>query len=226
MSNTRTSQRLLASVLPLILLACGSSTPGAAANAAPAAPAPSEATSAAGEASAAPAPASAQATTPASSSAKERLERLRAKALPTGVCTLLSEAALRRHFPRAPAEMETRVRAKPYSSCTYLWVAATRKQVRMAGRVIEGPGEGRVTLTVAPVRAPESDWERVLSSYRSVPPVSVDGIGDKAVWSDQRHQLSVLVPGWVVHVAVEDTDTAGSGREQAVAIGRDILADL
>ena len=59
------------------------------------------------------------------------------------------------------------------------------------------------------MRAPESDWQRVLSSYRIAPPVAVDGIGDKAVWSDQRHQLSVLVPNWVLHVAVEDNDAPG-----------------
>ncbi len=208
MSRTHSARLLLASVLPLVLVACGSSSPEAATSAT----------------STMPAPASAPASTP--SSAKERWENMRAKALPTGDCTLLSEAALRRHFPKAPAKMETRVRAQPYPSCTYLWVTATPSKVAMAGQVVEVPGEGRVTLTIAPIHAPESDWQRVLSSYRTVPPVAVDGIGDKAVWSDQRHQLSVLVPHWVLHVAVEDNDTAGSGREKAVAVARDILADL
>ena len=212
MSRTHTARLSLASVLPLVLIACGSSSPEAAASTSSPAPALSDA--------------SAQSTTSAPSSAEERLERMRAKALPTGDCTLLSEAALRRHFPSAPAEMETRVRVKPYPSCTYLWVTATPNKVAMAGQVVEVPGEGRITLTIAPINAPESDWQRVLSSYRTVPPVTVDGIGDKAVWSDQRHQLSVLVPKWVVHVAVEDNDTAGNGRDKAIEIAREILADL
>ncbi len=220
MSRMHTTQRLLASVLPLALVACGSSTPETAASAASAAPAP------ASEQLAEPSTARAESTTSKPSSATERWENMRAKALPTGDCTLLSEAAMRRHFPSAPAEIETRVRAKPYSSCTYLWTSATPNKVTMAGQTVDVPGEGRVTITVAPVRAPEPDWQRVLSSYRSAPPVAVDGIGDKAVWSDQRHQLSVLVPGFVAHVAVEDDDNPGSGREQAISLARDVLAGL
>ena len=212
MSRSLTSWLLLASTMPLVLMACGSSSPDAAASTsslAPARPAVNE-----------------QSTTSALSTARERLEQTRANALPSGDCTLLSEAALRRHFPSAPADMETRVRAKPYPSCTYLWATATPDKRTMAGRIVETPGEGRVTLTVAAVRDPESDWQRVLSSYRTVPPVTVDGIGDRAVWSDQRHQLSVLVPGFVAHVAVEDDDNPGSGREQAIALARDVLANL
>lgn len=219
MSRTHTTHRLPASVLLLILTGCGASSPDGATRSASAAPALLSEQAAA----------STQPATSAPSSAKERmqrLERMRAKALPTGDCTLLSEATLRSKFPNAPTEMEIRVRANPYPSCTYLWTSATPNKISMAGQVVEVPGEGRVTITVAPVRAPESDWQRVLSSYRTVPPVSVDGIGDKAVWSDQRHQLSVLVPGFVAHVAVEDDDNPGSGREQAIALARDVLASL
>ena len=212
MSGTRTAQLLFASLFPLALMACGSSSPEAAPGAASTASAPSQAS--------APPPATAPA------SARERLEHMRAAALPTGDCTLLSETALRRHFPSAPTEMETRVRAKPYPSCTYLWVSATPNKLNMAGQVIEVPGEGRVTITVAPTQVPDSDWERVLSSYRAAPPEAVDGIGDKAVWSDQRHQLSVLAPASIIHVAVEDNDTPDTGREQAVAIAREVLAGL
>lgn len=205
MSRLHATNIVLASVFALVLTACGSSSPAATASPGAATNAPS----------AAAAPSSA-------------IERLRATTMLSGssICPLLSEAALRRHFPSAPAEMETHVGDKTYPSCTYLWVSATPSKMIMAGQEVEIGGEGRVTLTVAPVRVPESDWQRVLSSYRIKPPVAVAGIGDKAVWSDQRNQLSVLAPGWVVHVAVEDNDTPGPDSEKAVAIARDILAGL
>jgi hypothetical protein len=199
MFRTRISQLLVAGVLSLVVMGCGQASPESAASPAAAAAAPSP--------------------------AGER-RFLSEASLPSGDCPLLSEAALRRHFPKAPAEIETRVRDKTYPSCTYRWVSATPRKAMMAGQEVEIGGEGRVTITIAPIRAPESDWQRVLSSYRIEPPVAVDGIGDKAVWSDQRHQLSVLVPGWVAHVAVEDDDSPGTGREQAVAVARDVLAGL
>lgn len=200
MSCTRNSQFLAASALSLILIACGSSSPEAAERPRPAAS--------------------------GSVPAAERLQRLRASALPTGDCPLLSEAALRARFPNVAAELESRVRTTPYPSCTYVWVTRAKDKRTFGGQVVEVPGEGRVSVTLAAVRAPEPDWQRVLSSYRIEPPEAVDGIGDKAVWSDQRHQLSVLVPNWVLHVAVEDNDAPGTGREQALAIARDILKDL
>lgn len=203
MSRTRTSRLLVAAALPLVLMGCGSSTADADADA---------------EAE--------QGKAPTSTSVADLKERARNAALPSGECPLLSEAALRGHFPNAPAELESRYRDKTYPSCTYIWVTQAKRTMKMGAHTAQVQGEGRVSLTVAPVRAPEADWQRVLSSYRIEPPVAVDGIGDKAVWSDQRHQLSVLVPNWVLHVAVEDDDAPGTGREQAIAIARDILPGL
>lgn len=211
MSRMHTVRLSLASVLPIVLMACGSPPPSAAAIVSSA------------ESVTSPNPESPPSS--AQSSTKERLKRMPAAALPTDDCTLLSEATLRRHFPKAPAQMETRVRLQPYPSCTYLWASTTPGKRTIAGRVVEIAGEGRVTITVAPIRSPKSDWQRVLSSYRTAP-VPVEGIGDKAVWSDQRHQLSVLVPAFVAHVAVEDNDNPGSTREKAIAVARDVLADL
>ncbi|GAB2503861.1 hypothetical protein [Arenimonas alkanexedens] len=161
-----------------------------------------------------------------SAPAASSLRSMVAEGASSDECPLLSEAGLRRHFPKAPAELESRFRNKTYPSCTYVWATEAKRKMEFGGQTVEVGGEGRVTLTVAKVSSPDSDWQRVLSSYRIEPPVAVDGIGDRAVWSDQRGQLSVLDANWVLHVAVADTDAPDQVRDKAIAMAREILPGL
>ena len=94
MSRARIKQCLLASVLPLILIACGSSMPEASTSEA------STASASSPEPSSEQYAASTPSTQSALTSARERVGKTRAEALPPGDCARLGKASLRRQRTR------------------------------------------------------------------------------------------------------------------------------
>jgi hypothetical protein len=95
----------------------------------------------------------------------------------------------------------------------------------LGGQQVEVPGEGRLSVTRAPVRTKSSDWQRVLSSYGSEELIQVPNIGEQAVWSPKRRQLSVLSAEAVVHVAVENPDQLAAEQASAEKIAQLLLGE-
>lgn len=148
--------------------------------------------------------------------------------LPTtsgGDCPLLGKATIAGHFPVAEPTLTVRVRAKPYESCTFTWQPLAQAERLIGGQVVRMPGQGRVSLTRAPVQSPDADWARVMNSYRNDVVVPIPGLGQRAVWSGRRSQVSVLGERHVFHVMVEDSDAPNRVREQAEAMARELLAN-
>ncbi len=139
-------------------------------------------------------------------------------------CELLDTAEVVYLVPAA-ANAQVRSREKPYPSCTYTWPAAKPIQKSIGGRVMEMPGEGRLTLTLAAVKDAETDWSRVIASYGNQELLDVPAVGTSAVWSAQRHQLSVLAGSHIIHVALENPDEPGVEYESAVRLAL-LLADM
>lgn len=140
-----------------------------------------------------------------------------------GDCTLLSKDEVARHFPAAPPTLSVRVRGKPYPSCTFQWQPLAQAERKVGGQVVRLPGQGRLTVTRAPVREAEADWRRVMASFRDEAAITIEGVGRRAAWSARRSQLSVLGGAHVFHVMVEDSDAPDAVQARAVAIARQLL---
>jgi len=132
-------------------------------------------------------------------------------------CALLDTSEVVYLIPAA-VNAEIRSREKPYPSCTFIWPTARPVQKTIGGHVMEFPGEGRLTITVAGVREPDADWRRVIASYGGQELLDVPAVGKTAVWSAQRRQLSVLAKLHIVHVALENTDGTDTEYENAVRL--------
>jgi len=154
----------------------------------------------------------------------EMMKRVQAHAAtPQGPCPFFDVAAVHKIFPNSSSEAVFRQREKPYPSCTYIWAAKHMNAVKMAGMVAKVPSEGRLTLTKAPTRVEAKDWERVLMSYKNQPLIQLPELGQYAVWSAQRRQLSWIAKGHVFHVAVEDDDQPDAQQANAMAVAAELI---
>jgi len=140
-----------------------------------------------------------------------------------GVCPLLDPGLVVKHFPAGGDNFKVRYREKPYASCTFTWKSVAKKTISVAGQIIESPGEGRLSVTRAAVRSAQPDWLRVLNQYGEEDLLEVEGIGERAVWSSRRSQLSVQDAKYLVQVAVEDPDKPDNLTQNAIAIAVELL---
>lgn len=123
----------------------------------------------------------------------------------TGGCPIFEPAQVQALFPAA-TKLHTKSRAKPYMTCTFTWASTAPERRTIGSQVIESPGQGRLTLTRAEAKSVEGDWQRVLKSYGDETLLEVAGIGDRAVWSARRSQVSAQNSGFIVHVALSNPD--------------------
>lgn len=138
-------------------------------------------------------------------------------------CPLLKPADVLAIFPASKNESSSKYKEKPYPSCTFIWKSNTVQIKEFSGHRIEIPGESRVSITRAEVRSKDSDWQRVLAAYGTQPLTDVQHIGIKAVWSEKRHQLSVMTDEYVFHIAVEDPDQPAAEQKNAQHIAQLLL---
>lgn len=138
-------------------------------------------------------------------------------------CDLFSKDEVAHHFPAAPPTLSVRVREKPYPSCTFQWQPLAQTERKVGGQLLRLPGQGRLTITRAPVRDPDADWRRVIASFRDEAVDEVQRVGRRGAWSARRSQLSVLGETHVFHVMVEDSDAPGDVRARAISIARQLL---
>ena len=160
-----------------------------------------------------------QATTPA-----ERLlqRENRTRGLP-GPCPFFDAAVVQKVFPNSTNEATFSRREKPYPSCSYIWKAKTKNTMKMAGRDVQIPSEGRLTITRAPSRVAAKDWERVLMGYPNQQLTPVPELGQYAIWSAKRRQLSWIAKGHVFHVAVQDDDQPDAQQKNAMAVAAELV---
>ncbi len=142
---------------------------------------------------------------------------------PQGPCPFFDAAVVKKIFPNSTNEAVFKRRDKPFPSCTYIWNAKKKATMEMAGRQVQVPSEGRLTLTEVATRSEAKDWERVLMGYKNQQLIPVPALGQYAVWSDKRRQLSFIARGYVFHVAVEDADQPDAQQKNAMAVAAELV---
>ncbi len=80
--------------------------------------------------------------------------------LPTADCPLLKSAEVLAIFPASKNELHSKVRDKPFTSCSFIWKSNAVQVKELLGHKVEIPGESRLTITRVAVRSKDSDWQR------------------------------------------------------------------
>jgi hypothetical protein len=107
---------------------------------------------------------------------------------------------------------------KSYPTCTYVWgpVSDKDKNRTKAGLAPEG---NKLQVIYAQARRVE-DFQRVLGTYSDAK--EIDDVGVDAVWSDKRHQLSLITDeNLIIHVNI-DVDGVNDPEEKAVSIAKHV----
>jgi len=137
-------------------------------------------------------------------------------------CPMFDANQVQALFPAA-SKLGMKSREKPYPTCTFTWASATPERRTIGNQVIESPGQGRLTLTRAVVKSATADWDRVLKSYGDETLQSVEDVGDRAVWSQRRSQISAQNAGFIVHVALSNPDAPDESLATAIEIAQQLL---
>lgn len=109
-----------------------------------------------------------------------------------------------------------------YPTCTYVWGPDFEKD---AARLNAGlRPEGSKLQIVYAQGASQKNFERVLSTYSGAETLA--GIGEQAVWSGKRHQLSFITDeNLIVHININEKSGQDS-KEDAIAIAGHLLEQL
>lgn len=139
-------------------------------------------------------------------------------------CPLVKSADVLAIFPASSNETSSKYRETPYPSRTFIWEAYAAQIQESPGHKIELPGKSRVSITRAAISSKDGGWQRVIASYGKQPLIEVQNIGNKAVWPEKRHQLSVMKEEHMIHVAAEDPDQPADEKENAERIAQFLLS--
>lgn len=116
----------------------------------------------------------------------------------------------------------SRCEQKSQLVCTYVWGPESNKD---SARIKAGvaPAGDKLQLIYAQGTSGK-DFERVVASYSDAQPVA--DIGNNAVWSDKRSQLSFITEtNLIVHVYIEQ-EKAEDTESKAIAIANDLSEQL
>jgi len=136
----------------------------------------------------------------------------------------ISEEYLRSVFTFGSADKlkYSECKKKSYPTCTYVWGTKSDKD---AIRIKHGqpPGGNQLMVIYAQAGA-RKDFQRVTATYSDA--VTVKGIGEEAVWSAKRRQLSLITDkNLVVHVNIREKGK-NSTKEKSIAVAQHVLEKL
>jgi len=134
--------------------------------------------------------------------------------------TLVNEDFLRETFPFAEGDSlkYAECEVKTVFTCTYIWGAASDRDATLAS--LGRPPSGNKVMLMYAETGGIAVWPRIANSYSDGEEIA--GLGQAAIWSAQRGQLSFMSPSNVlVHVNVGDY-----GKEEALATAAHLLTAL
>lgn len=109
-----------------------------------------------------------------------------------------------------------------YPTCTYVWGIPSEKDAIKLKYGLAPKGK-KLLVIYAKARS-QKDFERVLATYMDA--VDVKGLNVRAVWSEQRKQLSLITKkSLIVHVNVDDVKCAAP-LEKAKIVAKRVLKNL
>ena len=136
--------------------------------------------------------------------------------------TLISEDYLRETFAftEGTALKYATCSERTFPTCTYIWGTPSDDD---AQRISLGakPDGAKLMVIFAQGRS-IADWARSTGVYKD--PEEVSGVGEAAIWSAQRTQLSVMNTDFLIfHVYLEGVD---GSKDHAIELAQHVLAEL
>ncbi len=115
---------------------------------------------------------------------------------------IITESFLRNTFDFKSGEAikYAECKKKSYPTCTYVWGKVSKKDAKRKQYGL-APMGNKLMVIYAQAKK-QTDFERVFKVYKDA--VALEGFGEKAVWSKQRGQLSLITKKHlIIHVNVE-----------------------
>lgn len=140
-------------------------------------------------------------------------------------CEILSEAEIKDALS-IPADAETTMseRDGSYLMCKYRWESVTYSgtvDFMKTKRTVAYPADMYITMVKD---ASKEMYEKSISFYKDAK--TQDGIGEMAVWSAKKRQISFLSDGYLFHIYLVTSADAAVNKEQVFKIAKLIDAKV
>lgn len=134
-------------------------------------------------------------------------------------CEILTEAEVKDALS-IPADAETKMteRDRSYLMCKYRWESVTYKgtvDFMDTKKTVSYPADMNITMVKD---ASKEMYEKSISFYKDAEPQ--DGIGEMAVWSAKKRQISFLSGGYLFHIYCVTSADAADNKEQVFKIAK------
>lgn len=155
-------------------------------------------------------------------SSSEKGESSAAKPMDISPCELLTEAEIKNTLS-IPTEAETSMTEKntTYPSCYYKWKSITWEYEVMAGHMGDYPAELSIVMLTD---ANKKKYETAVSYYKDGQ--KENGIGEMAMWSEKKTQLTFLSDGMLIHVHARTSADAASNKTKTIKVAKLIAEKL
>ena len=136
-------------------------------------------------------------------------------------CERIAVETLKEIFNLEGIEVGRKESGSSFPTCIYVWEGGNKKLIEVGGNKTEIDIECNVTIVIVDMKVSKSNYDASVKSYSDATELSA--VGDYAVWSDKRKQMTVLVGKNLFHVHVDVFPEVELNKEKAIALSEIIV---
>lgn len=137
-------------------------------------------------------------------------------------CELITVEEIQKTF-NPVNEVQYKESRSSFPTCIYQWKSSQKIEKEISGKMISYDGENMVTIVIGSSKANDDKFKQSTSVYKDAVEVS---IAQKALWSEEMHQLTIMQNQYLIHVNVEYYDQKNMNKDKALELAEIILSKL
>lgn len=139
----------------------------------------------------------------------------------TPPCEVITIETIIRVFNLDDIEIEAEAKDDSYPTCKYTWKGMNKRSMDVGGQQTVIDIESMVMIIMVDFKVGKSAFDAAKKSYTDE--LEDVEIGDNAVWSNKRRQITVLADKNLFHVKVNFTTDNDKNKEKAIELSQIII---
>lgn len=139
-------------------------------------------------------------------------------------CEVITIEVLKKVLQLDNIEVANKESGSSFPTCRYVWDGDNKQVMTIGGNKTELDIECNVTIVIVDMIVSKINYDASIKSYSDA--TELLGIGDHAVWSDKRKQMTVLAGKNLFHVHVDFVSENEINKEKAIALSEIIIASF
>ena len=136
-------------------------------------------------------------------------------------CEIISRTVIDEIFGTRDIEVEMVSKQKTYPSCRYTWSDGNKQTREIGGQKMDIYTESIVMIVLPEGEMTKASYDASIKSYTD--DLEELSVGDHAVWSNKRKQMTVLAGTHLFHVHVDFNPDNALNKEKAIELSNIII---